>query len=309
MADILSLTQRIIDLAEGDLTRGSLIFGSPLVYALAMRPIAKACFGIDGWKRELVEAIQVARGVDPLSRTSVVLYCYAYGISFGMLRPDDSILRECTETVEIARHTGDNLAVSLAEIALAISLIGSPTGRRGEGLDLLAKVRERTFGQEFTLTVAPVIDSFLARERARVGDVDEAIEVARRTVADLSLADRCINNAMATSAFVELLLLRGEQRDVDAAKAAIDWLAAKPIDDGYVVNEITLLHLRALLARANKDDESATERWPQTSALRATWPGPRRCHDRLPNVLHGTSGQSQVLPRMRCTDGCPAFPC
>jgi adenylate cyclase len=173
-----------------------------------------------------------------------------------MLRPDDSILRECAETVEIARHTGDNLAVSLAETALAISLIGSPTGRRGEGLDLLAKVRERTFGQEFTLTVAPVIDSFLARERARVGDVDEAIEVARRTVADLSLADRCINNAMATSAFVELLLLRGEQRDVDAAKAAIDWLAAKPIDDGYVVNEITLLHLRALLARANKDDES-----------------------------------------------------
>ncbi|MFL6082942.1 MAG: ATP-binding protein [Mycobacterium sp.] len=256
MAEILLLSQRVIDLAEGELTRGGLIFGSPLVYALAMRPIAKACLGIDGWKPELVEAIQVAREVDPLSRTSVVFYSYVYAIVFGVLRPDDNVVRYCAETVEVAKHTGDNLAVSLAETALAISLVGNPRAPRGPGLDLLAKVRERTFGREFTLTIAPIIDSFMARERARVGDVDEAIELARRTVADLSSSDRCIYNALATSTFVELLLQRGGRRDVDDAKAAIDWLAATPTDDEFMVNKITLLRLRALVAQAQGDDAS-----------------------------------------------------
>ena len=36
MADILTLAQQTIELAEGDLTKGNLIFGSPLVYAIAI---------------------------------------------------------------------------------------------------------------------------------------------------------------------------------------------------------------------------------------------------------------------------------
>ena len=50
-----------------------------------------------------------------------------------------------------------------------------------------------------------------------------------------------------------MLLQRGEQRDVRDAQAAVDWLAAVPIDEGFMINEITLLRLRALLARANGD--------------------------------------------------------
>ena len=38
------------------------------------------------------------------------------------------------------------------------------------------------------------------------------------------------------------------------AEAAIDRLAAAPADDGFVVREIMLLRLRALLSRARGDD-------------------------------------------------------
>ncbi len=42
--------------------------------------------------------------------------------------------------------------------------------------------------------------------------------------------------------------------DLDAAQAAIDWLAAVPTEPGYVLFEIPLLRLRALLASARGDE-------------------------------------------------------
>ena len=51
-------------------------------------------------------------------------------------------------------------------------------------------------------------------------------------------------------------MLRRQNCDLQEAQAAIDRLAAIPADPGYVLNEITLLRLHALLARA-KGDEAA----------------------------------------------------
>jgi adenylate cyclase len=49
-------------------------------------------------------------------------------------------------------------------------------------------------------------------------------------------------------------LQRGANGDLDAAQAAIDRLAAAPTDPGFVLSEIWLLRMRALLARAQGDD-------------------------------------------------------
>jgi hypothetical protein len=49
---------------------------------------------------------------------------------------------------------------------------------------------------------------------------------------------------------VETLLERGAEGDLAEAQEAIDRLANLPADDGSAVLEITLLRLRALLARA-----------------------------------------------------------
>ena len=58
---------------------------------------------------------------------------------------------------------------------------------------------------------------------------------------------------MGTGLLVEILLERGADGDLAEAQGAFDRLANLPAD-GSVMREITLLRLRALLARARGDD-------------------------------------------------------
>ena len=61
--------------------------------------------------------------------------------------------------------------------------------------------------------------------------------------------------APATAVLVEVLLRRSADTDSEKqeAQAAIDRLATVPTEPGFVINEIWLLRLRALLARAHGD--------------------------------------------------------
>ena len=63
-----------------------------------------------------------------------------------------------------------------------------------------------------------------------------------------------LSRGAATVALVESLLRRGSDTDLQEAAAAIERLAAVPTDPGFVLNEIPLLRLRALLAQALGDD-------------------------------------------------------
>ena len=58
----------------------------------------------------------------------------------------------------------------------------------------------------------------------------------------------------ASTVLAESLLRRGTAQDLQEAQAAIDRLAAVPTDPGFVLNEIQLLRMRALLARAHGDE-------------------------------------------------------
>ena len=53
---------------------------------------------------------------------------------------------------------------------------------------------------------------------------------------------------------METLLERGADADVAEAEAAIERLAVAPADEDFVMREIWLLRLRALLARARGDN-------------------------------------------------------
>ena len=66
-------------------------------------------------------------------------------------------------------------------------------------------------------------------------------------------------SAPATAVLVESLLRRGTDGDLREAQAAIDRLAAVPTDPGFVLHEIWLLRLRALLARARGDEAGYRE--------------------------------------------------
>jgi class 3 adenylate cyclase len=65
--------------------------------------------------------------------------------------------------------------------------------------------------------------------------------------------------APAVTILVESLLRRGAEPDVAEAKAAIDRLAAVPTDPGFVLHQLPLLRMRALMARAFGDESGYRE--------------------------------------------------
>ena len=100
------------------------------------------------------------------------------------------------------------------------------------------------------------VDTEIAKEKARTGDVDGAIQLARAVVDYSFDAGDALSLGEATRVLVESLLARGTSADLKEAQAAIDRLAAEPTDPGFVLFEVPLLRLRALLARAHGDAEA-----------------------------------------------------
>src|SRR6202040_3809052 len=120
---------------------------------------------------------------------------------------------------------------------------------------LLAEVSEVLVREGFSLGELPIVNVYLARERARGGDRDDAIPLMRAAVDHLFREGRLLLwGVPATGVLVETLLDRGAESDVAEADAAIERLASAPADEGLVIGEIWLLRLRALLARAHGDD-------------------------------------------------------
>ncbi len=256
MAEILRLSQRLIDLADGDFTMGNLLFGSPLTYCIPMRGVARASLGMAGWRQDFDRAMAAAWDADTVTRASAIYYTYLSALAFGLTLPDDTAVAHTARNYELAKHAGEDIAESLSETVHGVVLACRDGADRAAGIELLVQARERALDQQFTLTVPPIANSYIAREKARQGDVDAAIELARAAVADLASSERCVWIVLATTALVEALLARGTDKDLDEASVAIDRLAAAPTDPGYVVNEIGVFRLRALLAQARGDAES-----------------------------------------------------
>jgi hypothetical protein len=255
LCDVLRWSQGVIDLANGDPSKGDLIVGSPLALALTQRAFARYCLGRRRWRDGLRHGLAMARSADPMSYATVVAYVYFPGISLGVLRPDDSAVGEIEGALRIAERSADDLALALARWALGVALVNRQTApQRDRGRKLLADVGEIFPRRGHNLCDLPMVDVYLARERARRGDRDEAIPPMRATVDHLFREGQLLLwGAPATGVLVETLLDRGARSDVVEAEAAIERLADAPADDGLVIREIWLLRLRALMARAHGD--------------------------------------------------------
>jgi adenylate cyclase len=259
MAEVLRLAQRVIDLADGDPTLGNLILGSPLAFAIAFRGAARCCLGIPGWKDDFARAVAMARAVDPISLAGVIYYTYPLAIPNAALLPDATALRDTADALAIAERSGDELALNTTRFARGITLAHQDGPQREAGFALLAQVRDAAVQGRFTLQMVPVIDIHVAQQKARSGDLDGAIELARAGVGDLFDSGGSIWSVLATTVLVEFLVRRGADGDLQDAQAAIERLAAVPTDPGFVLHEIPLLRLRALLARASGDEDGYRE--------------------------------------------------
>jgi hypothetical protein len=142
-SDVLRWSQRVIDLADGDPSKGNFIIGSPLAFALAARAAARYWHGRPGWQDDLRHGLAMARSADPLSYAGVVGWVYNPGIPYGALAADDRAAREIEDALRIADRSGDDLALAVARMTLGVALVHRHTdAERDRGQKLLAELSE-----------------------------------------------------------------------------------------------------------------------------------------------------------------------
>lgn len=254
--EILRWSQTVIELADGDPTKGSEFgFGSPLAAALAWRGVAGWWVGRRGWRHNLLDAYTLARNSDPTTYAMIAGWTYGLPITYGVFSPDDSALRRIEHAVQKA-EASSNAALSIARYAWAAALLSREAASdRDRGLELMVQVREMWLREPIPFLV-PVAELWVARVRSWRGDHDPAVPVMRTAVDDLYRAGRPFFGVLGTGMLVETLLERGANGDLTEAEQAIERLANLRAQDDWAMRDITLLRLRALMARTCGDDDA-----------------------------------------------------
>jgi class 3 adenylate cyclase len=254
--DLLWWSQRVIDLADGDPSKGNFIIGSPLAVAFTTRGIARYWGGHPGWPDDLRHGLGMAFSADLPSYARAVSYVYGFGISAGALRADDRAVREIEDGLRMAERSGDDFALTHVRMTLGVALVHRQTAaERDRGRKLLTEVADVLLRRGHNLCELPMVNMYLAREMARRGDHDEAIPLTRAAANHLFRDGQLLAHGVpGTGVLLETLLDRGADADVAEAESAIERLAGAPTDDGLAMRDIWLLRLRALLAWAQGDE-------------------------------------------------------
>jgi adenylate cyclase len=216
--------------------------------------------GMQGWREDFAAAFRTAASIPPQFRSGSFWIIYLYAIPNGVLISDDQVNSEIARIASAAERFGEQIAVDMARTAHGVTLIHRRGPARDVGLKLLEETRDA--GRENRYTIPgnlPVADIHIARERARRGDCDGAIELVREVLHSYLRRGEFMWLGLATATLVESLLQRGRQADVTEARDAVATLAAVPAEPGVVLNEIWLLRLRALVARADGDEVAYVE--------------------------------------------------
>ena len=257
MQEVLRLSEYAIDLAAGDVNKGGEVAtSSPLALAIAFRGLARWCLGITGWRDDFEQALEMARNAEAVTRGGVMYYTHALAIMHGVLLPSEEILQEMTAILSDAEQTGEDVAFGLGKSNVAFALLAADGDSRTYALELLAQIREITVRQRYSRTAIPMIDAYVAQDRALQGDLDGAIELACAVVGDEIEGGGAIFVPMMTSVLVEALLQRGSDDDIRSAQSAIDRCAAVEVEAGLVLYDIWLLRMRARLSQVQDAEET-----------------------------------------------------
>jgi hypothetical protein len=256
-AEAYRVAQWAVDLVGGDPMKGSRTgVGSPLAVSLFWRGLAGCSLGRAGWRDDMRRGIAMQRSVDAhaVALSTLISVAYIVGILNGGLLADDHAVWEAAEAVRMAEEGGDDVGLELALSAQGLVLSRHDTvAERDVALESLRRARDALVRQRM-LAQAAMVDVRIVELTAEGGDVQGAIENARRIVDQLFENGEMLTRGAATAALVESLLRRGSDTDLQEAAGAIERLAAVPTDPGFVLNEVPLLRLRALLARACGDE-------------------------------------------------------
>ncbi len=257
MADILRLSQSVIDLAGDEGTKGDYIIGSPLAVAFASRCIARMGLGLPGWRDDLDRALAIARTADQTTRAVVITWTYGFALAAGCVLVDDDAMRSIEDAVNTLEGAGDDLALGLARITLGHALIHRDPPDFQRGLVMFANIRDMIERGLFHKTELAGINLWIAFCMAKLGDRDGALRLLRESVDAMFDAGQFGYTVTATGVLAEMLLDRSADGDIDEAEKAVDRVAAEfPVDAGRA---IVILRSRALLAKARGDEATYRE--------------------------------------------------
>ncbi|MGV7910185.1 hypothetical protein PJN18_29060, partial [Mycobacterium kansasii] len=79
----------------------------------------------------------------------------------------------------------EDFAVHAAQLARGIALVSEDGADRSAGFELLAEARSAALSERFILGTVPIIDLHIAKEKVRAKEIDGAIELSRRVIAEL----------------------------------------------------------------------------------------------------------------------------
>ncbi len=253
LSETIRIAQRTIELADGDAIKGNLIIGSPLTGAIMLRGCARCLLGDPGWKTDVDQALRMVRAFEPSLRAIMLLFKYNL-IPLGVWLPDDASVQETTEMLEIAERSGDDLTLACALYIHGVALVTHDAARRDEAFALLAAAREAALEERFTMGAATLVNLFVGNEKLRTGDPDGAIELLRPSIEEQYARPERVIVGATVAALVKALAYRGRPADLLEAQAAIDRLAALPTEPGFVMQDLWLLSMRAVMAQAHGDE-------------------------------------------------------
>ena len=177
----------------------------------------------------------MARSADPVTYGASSATSTSQRYRVGVLRPDDSAVREIEDALQIAERSGDDLAVAHVRVALGVALAAPAHGaERHRGQKLMAEAGEMFLRRGHNVGEYRSSRCTWPVRGPRRGDRDNAIPLMRAAVDHLAGAEQLLGWGIpASGVLVETLLDRGAEDDVAEAEAAIDRLAALPPMTGW----------------------------------------------------------------------------
>ena len=172
--ELLELAERVISLADGDATKGNMIYGSPLAMAHTFRATARWCLGLPGWKDDFDRGIAMARDADVATLAGVMFYTYVVAVPW-ILPADEAALRDTADALERAERSGDDVAVIMSRTARGNVLVAAGGDASEAGLALLAQVKTDILHERFSHSMLGAIDTITAEMMTKAGDLDGAI--------------------------------------------------------------------------------------------------------------------------------------
>ncbi|MFZ0834810.1 MAG: AAA family ATPase, partial [Mycobacterium sp.] len=256
IGEVLRWSQMIIDMAEGDRAAGNYILGSPLASALSIRAVARWVLGQEGWREDRTHALAMMHDSDAITQAVVMTYAYGMAIENGVVLADDAALRDISAALDFVQRTADDLALSFTMTTMAGALMHGDRAAQEHGMELWRQIRDRAVSGRYYLSQVPLVDVWIGRGMVIKGDVDGGVALMRASIDESYRGEQFVYCPWATLILVETLLERGVSGDVDEAEAAIERLSALTQFDDWAYQDLIMLRMRALLARAKGDETS-----------------------------------------------------